>query len=133
MVWLVVYLVKKSLILFVLLGFSHGPAVAGYNAIYFAPKNNIVGASYGQETKKAATSKARKQCKSRGGRGCKKVMWSNRCSSLYVSPGSGKYGYGAASGESRANANKNAYKQCRKSNFYCVRRIAACEDAYEDK
>ena len=93
---------------------SHCSAIAGYNAIYFAPKNNVVGASYGQETKKAAISKAPKQCKSRWGRGCKKVMWSNRCSSLYVSPGSGKYGYGAASGESRADANKKLINNAEK-------------------
>ena len=119
--------------LLALLAISQYPAVAGYNAIYYAPKNNVVGGSYGHETKEDAMRKARKQCKSRWGRGCKNVMWSNRCISLYVSPSSGKYGYGAASGDSRAEANKNAYKQCKKSNIYCVRRIAACEDAYEDK
>ena len=119
--------------LLVLLAFSQFPAVAGYNAIYYASKNNVVGGSYGQETKEKAMKKARKECKSKGGKGCKNVMWSNRCSSLYVSPSSGKYGYGAAYGNSRAEANKNAYKQCKKRNIYCVRRIAACEDAYEDK
>jgi hypothetical protein len=126
--------VKKTLILLVLLACGQcTSAVAGYNAIFFAPKNNVVGGSYGQETKQKAIKKARKQCKSRGGRGCKNVMWSNRCSSLYVSPASGRYGYGAASGDSRAEANKNAYKQCKKNNIYCTRRIAACEDAYEDE
>ena len=107
-------------------------AIAGYNAIYFAPRNNIVGASYGEETKDKALRKARNQCKSRLGKGCKNVMWSNRCSSLYVSPGSKKYGYGAGWGDSRTEANKKAYRECKKSNLYCIRRVAACEDAYED-
>jgi len=123
----------KSLILLALLASCHCPVFAGYNAIYYAPKNNIVGGAYGQETKEDALKKARKQCKSRGGRGCKNVMWSNRCSSLYVSPGSRRYGYGAAAGDSRKEANKKAYKSCKNGNIYCVRRIAACEDAYEDK
>ena len=126
-------LLKKSLILLSLLASSHYPSIAGYNAIYYAPNNNVVGASYGQETKEDAKKKARKQCKSRWGLGCKSVMWSNSCSSLYVSPSSGRYGWGAGSGNSRAEANKKAYKQCKKSNNYCIRRVAACEDAYEDK
>ena len=130
---IVISIVKKSLILFGLLTFSQFPAVAGYNAIYYAPKNNVVGGSYGQETKEKAMKKARKECKSQGGRGCKNVMWSNRCSSLYVSPASGRYGYGAAYGESRAEANKNAYKQCKKRNSICYLKRAPCEDAYEDK
>ena len=119
--------------LLALLAISQYPAVAGYNAIYYAPKNNVAGGSYGQETKEDAMKKARKQCKSRGGRGCKNVMWSNRCSSLYVSPGSRRYGYGAGAGDSRKEANRKAYNSCKKRNIYCVRRIAACEDAYEDK
>lgn len=75
-------------------------------------KNNVVGGSYGQVTKEDAMKKSHKQCKSRWGLGCKNVMWSNRYSSLYVSPSSGKYGYGAAYGNSnsRAEANENAYK-----------------------
>jgi hypothetical protein len=111
---------------------SSGPAVAGYNAIFFAPKNNIVGASYGQASKEKAIKIARRQCRERGGRGCKQVMWSNRCSSLYVSPNTGKYGWGASWGNSRNSANANAYASCKKKNIICVRRIAACEDAYED-
>ena len=122
----------KALLLLVILASSHGSALAGYNAIYFAPKNNVVGASYGQETKEEALKKARKQCRSRWGIGCKYAIWSTRCSSLYVSPRSGKYGWGASWGNSRAEANKKAYKACKKANIACVRRIAACEDAYED-
>ena len=123
----------KTLLLLAILASSHCSALAGYNAIYFAPKNNVVGASYGQETKEDALRKARSQCRSRWGIGCKKAIWSTRCSSLYVSPGSGEYGYGATSGNSRAEANKKAYKVCKKYNLTCVRRIAACEDAYEDQ
>ena len=115
------------------LAFIQCPAFAGYNAIYYAPKNNVVGGSYGQETKQKAMKKARKECKSKGGRGCKNVMWSNRCSSLYVSPASGRYGYGAAYGDSRSEANKNAYKQCKIRYSICYLKRAPCEDAYEDK
>ena len=122
----------RRLALLCLIACSCRPAVAGYNAIFYAPKNNVAGASYGQETKERAIKKARKQCRNRGGRGCKQVMWSNRCSSLYVSPRSGKYGWGASWGNSRKKANANAYASCKKRNSICIRRIATCEDAYED-
>lgn len=115
-----------------LLASSHYPVVAGYNAIYYAPKNNVVGGSYGQETKEKAMKKARRECRSKGGRGCKNVMWSNRCSSLYVSPASGSYGYGASSGDSRKEANSKAYRQCKIRNSICYVKRAPCEDAYED-
>ena len=122
----------RSLILICLIACPSVPAFAGYNAIFFAPKNNVVGASYGQETKKKAINKAKRQCRNRGGRGCKQATWSNRCSSLYVSPRSGKYGWGASWGSSRKEANEKAYATCKKRNIICIRRIAACEDAYED-
>ncbi|WP_071823084.1 DUF4189 domain-containing protein [Synechococcus sp. WH 8109] len=126
------YNLMKFLSLFFLITLSCGPAWAGYNAIFFAPRNNIVGASYGQETKEEALIKAKRQCRRRGGLGCIQATWSNRCSSLYVSPRSGKYGWGASWGNSRKEANSKAYTRCTKRNFICIRRIAACEDAYED-
>ena len=122
----------RSLILICLIACPSVPAFAGYNAIFFAPKNNVVGASYGQESKEKAINKAKRQCRNRGGRGCKQATWSNRCSSLYVSPRSGKYGWGASWGSSRKEANEKAYATCKKRNIICIRRIAACEDAYED-
>ena len=122
----------RLLVLICLVACSSGPVFAGYNAIFFAPKNNITGASYGQETKKEAINKAKRQCRKRGGRGCKQAIWSNRCSSLYVSPRSGKYGWGAAWGSSRKEANAKASVSCKKRNIICIRRIAACEDEYED-
>jgi len=124
---------SRLVVAFALLLFSSASKVsAGYNAIFFAPKNNVAGASYGQETKKKALKKARKQCKQRGGRGCREIVWSNRCTALYVSPNTGKYGWGGSWGNSRAEAKRKAYRACKKSNFYCISRISACEDAYED-
>ena len=122
----------RLLVLICLIACSNSPAFAGYNAIFFAPKNNVVGASYGQETKEKAIKKARRQCRKRGGRGCELATWSNRCCSLYVSPSSGKYGWGASWGNSLKKANAKAYKACKKRNMICVWRISACEDGYEE-
>ena len=121
---------KKLLILGSLI-LTQSPALAGYNAIYYAPTNNIVGASYSQPTKKQAFRAARRQCLRRGGIGCKRVTWSNRCSSLYTSARL-RGGYGTGWGNSRSEANRKAYRKCKQNNAYCIRRIAACEDKYED-
>ncbi|MAH59203.1 MAG: hypothetical protein CMN91_12340 [Synechococcus sp. ARS1019] len=85
------------------------PVSAGYNAIAFSRKSNIWGASYGLDTKKQARKEALKQCRSRGGRKCKVVMWSNRCSALAISV-SGRGGYGTGSGTSHDLARKSAKK-----------------------
>ena len=122
---------NKSLII-VALAMSQSPVLDGYNAIYYAPSNNIVGASYSQPTKKEAFKKALKQCRQRGGIGCKRATWSNRCSSLYISS-TLRGGYGSSWGNSRSEANNKAYKKCKQNNLFCVRRIATCEDKYEDK
>ena len=123
---------KKWLII-TALAMTQSPVLAGYNAIYYAPYNNIVGASYSQPTKTEAFKKALKQCRQRGGIGCKRATWSNRCSSLYVSPSRRKYGWGSAWGNSRSEANNKAYKKCKQNNLFCIRRVASCEDEYEDK
>ena len=121
----------KNLLIIASLLLAQSPAIAGYNAIYYAPRNNVVGASYSQPTKEQASKAAYRQCLRRGGIGCKRVTWSNRCSSLYTSTRM-RGGYGSGWGDTRSEANKKAYKKCKKNNAYCVRRIAACEDEYED-
>ena len=41
----------RKLLIFSSLILAQNPALAGYNSIYYAPVNNIVGASYSQPTK----------------------------------------------------------------------------------
>ena len=85
------------------------PVSAGYNAITLSRKSNIWGASYGLDTKKQARKEALKQCRSRGGRKCKVVMWNNRCSALAISV-SCRGGYGTGSGTSHDLASQSAKK-----------------------
>ena len=103
---------------------------AGYNAIAFSRKSNVWGASYGLDTKKQARKEALKKCRSRGGRKCKIVMWSNRCSALAIST-SGRGGYGTGSGTSHDQARQSAIKTCGKGNWICRTAVSTCEDEWD--
>ena len=124
---------NKCLILaltFAGLAFFPAPVSAGYNAIAFSRKSNTWGASYGLDTKKQARNEALKKCRSRGGRKCKIVMWSNRCSALAISI-SGRGGYGTGSGTSHDLARQSAKTNCSKGNWICRTAVSTCEDEWD--
>ena len=78
-------------------------------------------------TPKKAREKALKKCHLRGGRKCKIVMWSNRCSSLTIFT-SGRGGYRTGSGTSHDQARQSAKETCRKGNWICRTGVSTCED-----